>query len=312
MSKKSEVGGQKSEVGNRKSEIGKPEEENSSLLGEQVGAFDNSQSEIEHSTSEAKERPTANSKLQTENMEVHHHPEVEEKGIKEYLLEGLMIFVAVTMGFFAESIRENITNNEHAKQLSVQLVQDLKSDTSQLREIDSAESFILRETDTLINLLQQPIATADMKKIQRLTIRCYSYWPFYPSVGGITAIKNELRLKQFSNSKTGSLIMGYEGRTSILKKIEDIKSEFQKNYIVPFLRLHFTPNDLNAAFNHDVHAGVTGQMRDLSQKDMTQMSADLVLIRSFNIELLQYNRKLKGQAIELIKYVTKQYDLTNE
>jgi len=25
-------------------------------------------------------------------MEVHHHPEVEKKGIKEYLLEGLMIF----------------------------------------------------------------------------------------------------------------------------------------------------------------------------------------------------------------------------
>lgn len=38
-------------------------------------------------------------------MEVHHHPHVEKKGFKEYLLEGLMIFVAVTMGFFAETIR---------------------------------------------------------------------------------------------------------------------------------------------------------------------------------------------------------------
>ena len=39
-------------------------------------------------------------------MEVHHHPDVEKKGIKEYILEGIMIFIAVTMGFFAESIRE--------------------------------------------------------------------------------------------------------------------------------------------------------------------------------------------------------------
>jgi hypothetical protein len=48
-------------------------------------------------------------------MEVHHHPKVENlpagkagKKFKEYFLEFIMIFLAVTMGFFAETIRENI------------------------------------------------------------------------------------------------------------------------------------------------------------------------------------------------------------
>ncbi len=45
-------------------------------------------------------------------MEVHHHPNVEKKGFKEYILEGLMIFLAVTLGFFAESIREKIADKE--------------------------------------------------------------------------------------------------------------------------------------------------------------------------------------------------------
>jgi hypothetical protein len=45
-------------------------------------------------------------------MEVHHHPQVERKSFNEYILEGLMIFLAVTMGFFAENIRENISDNE--------------------------------------------------------------------------------------------------------------------------------------------------------------------------------------------------------
>src|SRR5476651_885120 len=54
------------------------------------------------------ELQTENSKHPTEKMEVHHHPEVEKKGLKEYLLEGLMIFVAVFMGFIAENIREGI------------------------------------------------------------------------------------------------------------------------------------------------------------------------------------------------------------
>ena len=43
------------------------------------------------------------------NMEVHHHPHVEKKNFKEYFLEFLMIFLAVTIGFFAENIREHIT-----------------------------------------------------------------------------------------------------------------------------------------------------------------------------------------------------------
>ena len=51
-----------------------------------------------------------NSKLQTDKMEVHHHPKVEKKGFKEYFLEFLMIFLAATMGFFAENLREYFKN----------------------------------------------------------------------------------------------------------------------------------------------------------------------------------------------------------
>ncbi len=44
-------------------------------------------------------------------MEVHHHPHVEKKAFKEYFLEFLMIFLAVTMGFFAEN-KFGVKNNK--------------------------------------------------------------------------------------------------------------------------------------------------------------------------------------------------------
>src|ERR1700759_5382421 len=50
------------------------------------------------------------------NMEVHHHPHVEKKNFKEYFLEFLMIFLAVTMGFFAENIREHYTEKNDARE----------------------------------------------------------------------------------------------------------------------------------------------------------------------------------------------------
>ena len=45
-------------------------------------------------------------------MEVHHHPHVEKKNFKQYFLEFLMIFLAVTLGFFAENVREQRNNRE--------------------------------------------------------------------------------------------------------------------------------------------------------------------------------------------------------
>lgn len=49
-------------------------------------------------------------------MEVHHHPHVPNhaKPWKEYLLEGLMIFVAVTLGYGAENIREHYVETKKA------------------------------------------------------------------------------------------------------------------------------------------------------------------------------------------------------
>ena len=58
-------------------------------------------------------------------MEVHHHPKVEKKKFKEYFFEFIMIFLAVTMGFFAETIRENITEHRRAKEFAESMLQDL-------------------------------------------------------------------------------------------------------------------------------------------------------------------------------------------
>jgi hypothetical protein len=49
-------------------------------------------------------------------MEVHHHPHIPKhaKPWKEYLLEGLMIFVAVTLGYGAENVREHYVETKKA------------------------------------------------------------------------------------------------------------------------------------------------------------------------------------------------------
>ena len=94
------------------------------------------------------------------NMEVQHHPNVEKKNLKEYLLEGLMIFLAVTMGFIAENIRERISDREKEKQYIHLLRNDLKKDTAALHysirrlqtDIDITDSLVVLFAKTQLHI----------------------------------------------------------------------------------------------------------------------------------------------------------------
>jgi len=67
-------------------------------------------------------------------MEVHHHPDLhhEKKKFKEFFLEFVMIFLAVTLGFIAENVRESISNHEQEKHYVESLVNDLTEDTASM------------------------------------------------------------------------------------------------------------------------------------------------------------------------------------
>src|SRR5665213_3468691 len=125
----------------QKSEVRSPESEEKNN-----SAFDipnseiNNQSEIENPISEIK------------TMEVHHHPEVEKKGLKEYFLEGLMIFLAVTMGFFAESLRENIADRAKEKEYIISMIQDAKTDTANIQQALKLNDERLWELDSAATL----------------------------------------------------------------------------------------------------------------------------------------------------------------
>jgi hypothetical protein len=226
-------------------------------------------------TSRKRPKPPAANKThnQSPEMEVHHHPQLEHKPKpwKEYLLEGLMIFIAVMMGFIAENIREDITNNEHAKHLTVQLVQDLKADAVKLDTIFANETEMMKANDTLFDLLQQPMAKIDTKKLQQFAALSHSIWFFHASAGATGAIKNELHLKQFSNSEIIGHIAKIEEHIDLLHTVEGITLQYQRNFLDPFLTDHFTPANLDNAFSHV--SLIDGQLRNLTQEDLTRLAA---------------------------------------
>ena len=68
-----------------KSEVGSPKSEEENTSAPDSYRDDIPQPEIEHPQSEIQNKSEiVNRKSEIETMEVHHHPEVEKKGLKEY------------------------------------------------------------------------------------------------------------------------------------------------------------------------------------------------------------------------------------
>jgi len=68
-------------------------------------------------------------------MEVHHHAHTSRKKWTNYFWEFLMLFLAVFCGFLAENFREHQVEKSRGKQYMVSMYEDLKTDTTILREM---------------------------------------------------------------------------------------------------------------------------------------------------------------------------------
>lgn len=111
-------------------------------------------------------------------MEVHHHPDLhhKRKNFKEYFLEFLMIFLAVTLGFFAEGLREHLSDKRIEREYIVSFVEDLKQDTANFNLVIPASENNLKGVDSLLNsLLDTPFKDSSIRLIYYLK-ESYADW----------------------------------------------------------------------------------------------------------------------------------------
>jgi hypothetical protein len=95
-------------------------------------------------------------------MDVHHHTHTESppagragKKWFHYLWEFFMLFLAVTLGFFVENLREHHLESTREKQYMQSLLADLKEDTAQINNSIANALKALRYEDTIIYFVYQ-------------------------------------------------------------------------------------------------------------------------------------------------------------
>ena len=313
-----------------KSEDGSPksDEENSApdSYRDDFPQSEINKSDIEHPQSEIELLPTANSKLQTETMEVHHHPEVEKKGFKEYLLEGLMIFIAVMMGFFAESYREHIVEKNREKEYVKEMVSNLKYDIEVCNNNIAADIGVTAGLDSLRGELKLAIN----RKINsgKLYYYCLKYsgmnYIAYFNTSAYTELKSSGSLRLIDNDKLVTNISDYYDRcigyvatnlpdpAAVLK----INHEFFSLIYFDDLVKNFEKKDkrFNAAYNFSkiLVMQPAPKLLDTKPEDLQKLYDETARYEMNLKDYMYYLGWVKNNATPLIEKIKKQYHIDNE
>jgi hypothetical protein len=179
-------------------------------------------------------------------MEVHHHPEIEKKGLKEYILEGLMIFIAVMMGFFAESMRERIADNSKENEYMRSMVQDLKADTAELSLCLGQFGTISLKLDTMLTCLKSD--KPDPMVINRIiSDRFFLYWEYSYNNRTVQQLKNSGVFRLVRDNNVAASILKYDNfqNAIMLTQYVDLKNTMYAYKEAEARSVHY--KDLNIA-----------------------------------------------------------------
>lgn len=251
-----------------------------------------------------------------ETIEVHHHPKVEKKKVKEYLMEGLFIFIAVSLGFIADNIREHFSNKEIEKRNMELIADNLRGDIENIKEN-------IRYNEEKVKILDTLISYKGIKNVDSLYSQRFSYLvtksiynpTFFSNTAAIDQMKFSGSLRLVKNKEILSGIYKYESMNEHIatnrEGINDDDDRFVEN-ISTFLDMQ------NLAKSRGIHFLETNQI--ISNKQLLNNQQNIfkffnqAIMRKSILEIiwLPQMRKQQKNAEELVKLLEQEYDINQK
>ena len=153
-------------------------------------------------------------------MEVHHHSHHPKKW-KEYITEFVMLFLAVSLGFMAENIREHQIEKHREIAYLQNVHEDLKLDLINIDNVINSNTIRLQAMDTLFTIINNNTITNEdvYYYIRNLALRA----TFESSHVGLDQIKSAGGLRMVKNPEIISGIQEYERVLDALDKLENVR-----------------------------------------------------------------------------------------
>ncbi len=246
-------------------------------------------------------------------MEVHHHPQLEHKPKpwKEYLLEGLMIFLAVTLGFFAENFREHITENSRENEFAKVLYAELKDDSAAAAYKLSSRLEKEKEMDYLSNYFKDSSLTTLPKRVYpAFTISLYliNNYSFEPKDGILSQLRNSGSLRYFKNVELQKLLGDLSVNINNIRYRNDQEYQFFASPVKPFMLKYYDWSWLDQLRTKDTVGLVVDVIKRYAQSNLV-LDSKILNMATFdrseasNMILFYKQMLVSTRSLQLSSYI---------
>ena len=154
-------------------------------------------------------------------MEVHHKHH-QPKNIGEYFVEFLMLFLAVTLGFFAENLREHKVEKEREIKFLQIIHQDLETDIGEIDRLTEYNKQKKMLWDSMVTAHKEGVLTKKLADFyyyaRNLSLRAL----FESSHNGFIQLKNAGGLRMIKNKEIIGMIQRYENQIAIAENLQEL------------------------------------------------------------------------------------------
>ena len=244
-------------------------------------------------------------------MEVHHHgSHKKEKHFKQYLFEFLMLFLAVSAGFFVENQREHYVENKREKVFIKSYVEDLKQDTANITANSQLRNAKVLIMDSLIKLLNSPDPNHDGQSVYYFGRRVTRSTLFQPSDRTIKQLKNSGGLRLIRNQKASDTIMAYDRAIDYINYLQN--REFHElSEVYPYLARLYDANVLETMIhgNDIIRPSGNPVLRTTDKNIILDLTYFIHQYKTTSVVIIARLQTVKRNATETIQFLQKEYHL---
>jgi hypothetical protein len=253
--------------------------------------------------SSTNESDTGISNQETQNMEVHKHPHhvTHKKKWGEYLLEFIMLFLAVFLGFAAENLRERITEHNIEKEYIHSLVEDLKSDTLQSDIVLTLLNSRTVGVDSVITALSSSGIIENSNNAYRLWSRNIGFPDFISNDRTIQQLKNSGGLRLIRNKAISDAIMKYD---QVIRDFNGLSAVM--NGVVGDQHIY---SQLFDFINLDKNANIPVPLTEQGRKLLNEAYANRKVWRFILSNLVSRLEEVNKESKDIMLFIQKEYPL---
>ncbi len=237
------------------------------------------------------------------NMETYHpHKMHQGRKFKDYFLEFIMLFIAITAGFFMENLREYYVERHKEKQFIGSMIKDIQEDTTSMQSIMESNKKQIKGIDSLLNILEKPHTEINIKEFYKYTFfYLNSYTGFTIRDITITQLKNSggFRLIE-SKPVSDSIILYYSMFDSYKEQLVYNIKTFQDMIA---LEMDF----MDFGFNRNTNKKLTLKNTDRLYEFYNHVIISYYAIVVDNNWLVEF----KKRGASLLSFLKKEYDIKN-